>query len=534
MPVNTLAFPFRRHALAMALALLTGAAEATIINVGGSCTLINAVNNANSDTDTDGINGCVAGSGADTLKLAANKIYTLTAEDNYANGEGENALPSVTSVITVNGNNATLQRADAADTPDFRLFHVADSGTLTINNLTLKNGNLSAYYLHGGAILNRGSLTLTNSTVVNNRANNGGGIANLDGILTLINSNVSGNQAIIGGGIETLGNAKGGTGLFRSHISGNKAIIGGGIFNDSTSVSISDSTFDNNKAGREGGALVNNKSTVTLTNSTVSGNQANMTGGGIINSNKSSLTVTNSTVSGNKTAVTGSAIINSYNSSLSLTHATIANNGGKGVNNQSALLLVNSLIVNSAAEECLNTGFTLLKGGNLIEDGSCGASLNGAAKLGLLLDNGGVTLTHALFSLSPALNASDTLCSVKDQRGIGRSQPRCDLGAFERVPDIPASVAATVQFFDDQLQSGGIQGISPFPQQRAHALRNQLLTAGYYKDSSQTGLACNQLSRTLQHIDTDNTPDSDDYVTGNQAAALAAEINTLSGLFSCP
>lgn len=534
MPVNTYAFPFRRHALAMALALFAGTVQASTINVSGSCTLINAINNANSDTDTDGAGGCIAGSGADMLKLVANRVYTLTAEDNYADGEGENGLPSVTSVITVNGNNATLQRADEVDTPDFRLFHVASTGTLTINNLTLKNGNLSAYYQHGGAILNHGSLTLTNSSVVNNRADNGGGIANLDGILVLTNSKVSGNQAIIGGGIATLGNAKGGTGLFKSSISANKAIIAGGIFNDSTTVSISESTFDNNKAGREGGALVNNKATVTLSRSTVSGNQANITGGSMINNNNSSLTITNSTLSGNKTAGTGSAIINSNNSSLSLTHTTIANNGGKGVNNQSALLLVNSLITNSGAEDCRNTGFTILKGHNLIEDGSCGATLTGSAKLGLLLDNGGLTLTHALLNPSPALGAADTQCSDDDQRAIARSQPRCDLGAFERVPGVAASVTGIVQFFDEQLSGGGIQGVGTTPQQHSRALRNQLLAAGHYKDSKQTGLACHQLTRTLRYIDTDNTPDSNNYVTGNQAAALVAEINTLRGLFSCP
>jgi len=66
------------------------------------------------------------------------------------------------------------------------------------------------------------------------------------------------------------------------------------------------------------------------------------------------------------------------------------------------------------------------------------------------------------------------------------------------------------------------------------ALRNQLLAAGYYKQSKQTGLACRQLARTLQYIDTDNTPDGDDYVSGQQAAVLAADINTLRGLFSCP
>src|SRR5262245_37182626 len=46
--------------------------------------------------------------GADTLELAAGCTYTLP--DSVDPIEGGNGLPSVTSVITINGNGATIER----------------------------------------------------------------------------------------------------------------------------------------------------------------------------------------------------------------------------------------------------------------------------------------------------------------------------------------------------------------------------------------------------------------------------------------
>jgi len=55
---------FRRSLLAQAipLACASGTTTAAVIQDGGGCTLINAINNA--DADTDGPKGCPPGSGA--------------------------------------------------------------------------------------------------------------------------------------------------------------------------------------------------------------------------------------------------------------------------------------------------------------------------------------------------------------------------------------------------------------------------------------------------------------------------------------
>ncbi|MFT3894170.1 MAG: M4 family metallopeptidase [Anaerolineales bacterium] len=53
--------------------------------------------------------------------------------------------------------------------------------------------------------------------------------------------------------------------------------------------------------------------------------------------------------------------------------------------------------------------------------------------MGNLLGNGGATLTHALLTGSPAIDAGDpATCATTDQRGVARPQgAACDIGAFE-------------------------------------------------------------------------------------------------------
>jgi hypothetical protein len=68
---------------------------------------------------------------------------------------GFNALPSITSVITIQGNGATIKR-DSGSVTDFRLFVVEPTGGLTLDDVTLSGGVASANSLGsmGVAILN--------------------------------------------------------------------------------------------------------------------------------------------------------------------------------------------------------------------------------------------------------------------------------------------------------------------------------------------------------------------------------------------
>jgi uncharacterized protein YjdB len=137
-----------------------------------------------------------------------------------------------------------------------RMIYVDANATVTLENLTITGGT---FIFNGGGIANAGDLTLIGSEVSGNRAwGRGGGINNFDNAsLTLQDSVVSGNRAVTEnsedpatfdirgrGSLVDVGAPAGG--------------FGGGIANDvGGSVTIIDSTIENNEARRDGGGLYN-------------------------------------------------------------------------------------------------------------------------------------------------------------------------------------------------------------------------------------------------------------------------------------
>lgn len=201
---------------------------------------------------------------------------------------------------------------------------------------------------------------------------------------------------------------------------------GGGIQSFGT-LTLNSSTVADNKAGLGGG--IANFATLTLNNSTISGNNANFGGGGIDNFGR--LTLNNSTISDNTASAIGGGIHNS---------------GG-------AVELKNTIVANNAAGgDCSGTAKISL-GYNLDSDGTCslnvllGDKISANANLGLLLDNGGPTETHALLPNSDAIDMGDPAgCKDKngvlfttDQRGFVRPfGTDCDIGAYEFGSHLPS------------------------------------------------------------------------------------------------
>ena len=109
--------------LALLLALGQAPALAATIDVdGATCTLVDAITAATTDTPTG---GCPAGDpGLDTLELVAGSTHTLTAVDNGT--YGDTGLPVVSSPITIEGNGSTITRANGA--PAFRIFAINSAG----------------------------------------------------------------------------------------------------------------------------------------------------------------------------------------------------------------------------------------------------------------------------------------------------------------------------------------------------------------------------------------------------------------------
>ena len=179
------------------------------------------------------------------------------------------------------------------------IFIIAPGVNVNISNLTFTQGQNTNI---GGAICNEGTLTVTNSTFENNKADCGGAICN-EGTLTVTNSMFVGNNATsdVGGAIYNGGDVT----VSNSTFVDNSAYIGGAIYNEGT-LTVTNSMFVGNNATSYAGGAICNGGDVTVSNSTFVDNSAYI-GGAIYNAD--TLKVTGSRLIGNS-ASEGSAIYN--------------------------------------------------------------------------------------------------------------------------------------------------------------------------------------------------------------------------------
>jgi hypothetical protein len=227
--------------------------------------LVAAVNLANSTSTSD------------TLVLASGCTYHMTSSQDGLT----NALPVITTPIEMIGP-ATITRDSLLS---FRIAEVSTTGKLTLTTaVAFTNGSVVG---DGGAILNRGAVTLTGSSLSGNSATlNGGGLANVDTpsgtapAATFTRSPVSDNSALLsGGGIY---NGRRGT-LTTTGVSGSPmfitgntaAVSGGGIaaFN-STATTLTQTAVTTNYALSAGG-VSRQAGTMTTTSSPISANTTN-------------------------------------------------------------------------------------------------------------------------------------------------------------------------------------------------------------------------------------------------------------------
>ncbi|WP_314175062.1 hypothetical protein [Streptomyces winkii] len=190
-----------------------------------------------------------ANTGGGTIVLAPRCTYSLTAADNTDDG-----LPEITGKVRISGEDTIVQRAPSASGA-FRVFHVTQTGDLSLDSLTVRGGDASGsgFAAAGGGLFNdHGRLTLTDSTVRNNSSRFlGGGIWNNVGTLALKNTTVRDNSSEVAGAVATSG----------------KMTMRGGAFNDNT-------------AAAWAGGLANAGDT-TLNGASVAGNNVGEGRGGI-------------------------------------------------------------------------------------------------------------------------------------------------------------------------------------------------------------------------------------------------------------
>ena len=225
--------------------------------------------------------------GANAIKLTTGNL-TLTQNVTI------DATSAPQGTITVDGRNAV------------QVFVVNSGVTVALTALTIQNGNGGGF--SGGGIANRGTLTVTNSTLTGNTAGGGGGIVN-SGTLIVANSTFANNNG---------GNA------------------GGGIFSSGIPLTVTNSTFSGNTAASGNGGGIANSGTATVTASTIADNKGN-TGDtspdrGIVNFSGSTLTLTRSIVSDGVTGTFtdgGNNLINSFgNGTINALLAPLGNYGG--------------------------------------------------------------------------------------------------------------------------------------------------------------------------------------------------------------
>jgi hypothetical protein len=253
------------------------------------------LSNYTAATVSDLINDITAANtagGSNTITLVASTTFQLTVVDNTTDGATGLPIIAKNDHLTIVGQGDTIERSTASGTPAFRLLDVASGARLTLKNLTLQDGLAlgAGVSAEGGAIFNRGRLTLSGVTVQSNSAQGsaftfsnpagrdaaGGGIYSAAGALTLTgNTKVQFNKAVGGQGASQFHTGQGGKGS------------GGGLFVAGGTVTLTSATLSANAAlggsagnnsdtggnGRGGGLFVSH-GTVTLASVTLSSNTA--------------------------------------------------------------------------------------------------------------------------------------------------------------------------------------------------------------------------------------------------------------------
>ena len=390
----------------------------------------------------------VQGAWAQTNVGTADELRT--AIDGNATNIKLTADITVESHLTISGNTTidlngkTLKGNSTASTSSGSfscIFVVSDAGNLTLSNGTLADANNSATTNaehSAGAIVNKGTTTLTGVTIQNCKGYNGGAINNHEGAsLTITICNITGNTAsYCGGAIYNKG-----TVAFNSgSVSGSTAPYGGAIYNigsftmaDGTisncqsttgggggivnigTVEISGGTFSGNTSATDGGAIWNGNSgsahgTLTITGGTITTNTAKNYGGGIWNENE--VTISNCEISSN-TGDDGGGIYNKADGNMTINSVTTfsgnksLNHSGGAINNHGKLTVNGGSFTSNTAK---NNGGAI---GNF-DDGVL--TINGGTFTGnsaTTYYGGGVYIGSGTFNLSGNVNITSNTANSK-------------------------------------------------------------------------------------------------------------------------
>lgn len=388
--------------------------------------------------------------GNDTINLPSGLFGFLTSgrlENQAATGDLD-LLDNVT--IIGAGRGDTIIDGNDLD----RIFEIHPTVVAEFSGVTLQDASASGSGEDGGAVRNRGILTIVDSALTLNSSSNGGGAivnesgASLTLLRTLVDQNVA-SGAAGGGAILNRGTAS----ITQSVLDQNTgSLIGGGILNSAfgaLQIVSTELTSNRTNTGHSGGGLFN-AGFATVTHSTFNLNQASNGGAIYVDGNGSAqLGLTNSTLSGNFAFSRGGGIHAADADDLvSIRLSTITDNfggaAGGGIHTVDDIALSGSIVagnsssgsatVSQVSGRIASNGFNLL--GTTVNGQTVDDIVQTDPVLGTLQFNGGPTRTHLPLGGSAAIdNGHPTDSEMVDQRFQAR--PRAVTGA-PGPPDIGA------------------------------------------------------------------------------------------------
>jgi len=282
---------------------------------------------------------------------------------------------TISSAVTIDGSGLAILSGQNST----RLFYVNGGASLTLLNITVRNGNGSGG--DGGAIDNRGSLTVDNSKFLYNTTvptYSGGAIVSY-GPLTIQNNSEFGYNEGGGGGAVYPRWGAAVTNISDSSFHHNQAKSssagwGGALLAwDGPKVTVQNSSFDQNWASKGGGGLyILANSSLAMKDSSLTTNQSNGNGGALYIQGSANITDTliannfavdyggglhndgtttfvHSTISNNTGFYAGGGLSNSGTGNLTLIRSSIANNygytDGGGVSASGVVTILNSQLI---------------------------------------------------------------------------------------------------------------------------------------------------------------------------------------------
>ena len=331
------------------------------------------------------------------------------ADNSYNVVKGANgAILDGFTVTAGNANGASFPQSSGGGLLDY------NSSTTLVNILFLRNTSTGG----GGMFSLNSDAILTDVTFrENNALFGGGGMYSAASTPTLTRVTFDGNSSPYNGGGMLV--TQGSSSLTDVAFFGNSAEMGGGLYNESGLV-MNNITFFDNSAITYGGGMMNHGS-MTLTNATFAGNSAE-NGGGFADASGLTSTLTNVTFNGNTARTNGGAVYNLYS------YVTIRNSILWGNTDLSGFQVYGD------AESRISD--SVIQGACSIYS-ICTNTITADPMLGTLGDYGGYTQTIPLLTGSSAIDATSSNCPLTDQRGLPRSTPACDIGAYELVDITP-------------------------------------------------------------------------------------------------